>query len=71
MFEPRTKAGRCANGSERDRGKVAHAVAPNAWRALCGTEPGRTSAGWSQWKAEAVTCPRCARKLRELEPTAG
>jgi hypothetical protein len=62
-FSARTKAGRCANGAERDHGKVSHAVPVNSWKAICGTEPGRTSAGWSSFASPAITCPRCRRKL--------
>lgn len=62
-IEPRKLAGRCANGAERDRGVIYHAVERGQWAALCGREPGRTSAGWSDWKGSAVTCPRCLKKL--------
>lgn len=63
---PRKLAGRCANGFERDRGSVVHLLPlESAWKAFCGKEPGRLSAGWveptsliSKWKL----CPRCWRK---------
>lgn len=61
--EARRLAGRCADGAERDGGSLWHAVPARAWKALCGAEPGRRSAGWSQRVGDAVTCPRCARKL--------
>jgi hypothetical protein len=60
-----TLAGRCANGYERGRGSVVHAVPPEATRngwgiALCGRKPGRRSAGWSERDVTVnVTCPRC------------
>lgn len=65
-----TLAGRCANGFERDHGRVVHAV-PSAnpsgpgsdRKALCGAKPGRTSAGWSQYDSDAVTCQRCLSKM--------
>ena len=59
--------GRCANGAERDKGRIVHAVVN--WRALCGRKPGRTSAGWTTYEQPAVTCPRCISKLAALSPT--
>jgi len=60
-------AGRCSNGFERDGGARFHAVPADdrgvAYVALCGAKPGRRSAGWSSYPGEAVTCPRCLRKL--------
>ena len=64
---PRRLLGRCANGSERDRGRVAHAVG-RRWAALCGVTPGKRSAGWSDTAAPLVTCPRCARRWAALAP---
>jgi hypothetical protein len=51
---PATLAGRCVNGFERDSGQLVHAL-PNPGakgggafgKALCGSSPGRTSAGWT------------------------
>jgi len=54
--------GRCADGAERDSGRLCHAVPANTGRALCGAEVGRMSAGWAP--GETVTCEPCARKLR-------
>lgn len=65
-YEPRRLSGRCSNGAERDGGAVYHAVA--GWRAACGAEPGRRSAGWSQHAGEAVTCPRCLKRTGEGAP---
>jgi hypothetical protein len=75
-------AGRCANGFQRDAGSRVHAIAKKDWHegagphletALCGTEPGRLSAGWGdlwkqdQWDVDSArTCPRCARKVHKL-----
>lgn len=66
------KTGRCANGAERDRGRIAHAVVcrgvsgPTFQAALCGAVPGRLSSGWSDYGGMAAAlqrCPRCARIL--------
>jgi hypothetical protein len=64
-YEVLRKIGRCANGAERDKGHIYHAVRKGGWTALCGAEPGRTSAGWSHWNdpEQAVTCPRCKKKI--------
>jgi hypothetical protein len=62
--------GRCANGSERDGGRLVHAVEHSSWSALCGAAPGRSSAGWSSIEyKEAVTCLRCRVKLAEMFPS--
>ncbi len=54
------KTGRCANGGERDGGRIYHAVENH--KALCRAEPGRLS-GWSSSEGENITCARCLRKL--------
>ena len=63
-------AGRCANGAERDKGFRFHARMLNEnqipdYRAICGYQPGRRSAGWSDWRpvGREVTCPRCAKRV--------
>lgn len=63
------KLGRLANGFESDKGSIWHALPVNAngyteHKALCGTEPGRRSVGWSFDDGAEVTCQRCARKLQ-------
>jgi hypothetical protein len=66
----RSLAGRCANGSELDHGTRFHALPTTGqtWRALCGTKPGRRSVGWVTWGADqAVTCPRCIKKLEAMK----
>ena len=65
VYRAMRKIGRCANGAERGKGFVYHAVEHNCWRALCGTQPGRQSAGWQNEPEpiEKVTCPRCLKKL--------
>lgn len=66
-------AGRCANGAEADGGLLWHAVdTENKWKALCGAEPGRRSAGWAPWDPEdaegkAVTCPRCLKRMQKIQ----
>lgn len=58
--------GRCADGAERGKGTLRHAVADKSWAALCGAKPGRLSAGWNDFAArpvEETTCPRCLKKL--------
>lgn len=68
---PARLAGRCANGYERDSGRVTHAVDYNGrsdgdyhmGAAVCGAKPGRRSAGWSSYRWASVTCPRCLRRL--------
>jgi hypothetical protein len=64
--------GRCANGHERDKGLLIHAV--GGWKALCSREPGRRSAGWADHPDQIagrtmadVNCPRCRSKLNKLE----
>lgn len=66
----RRLAGRCANGAERDRGAVWHAVPKDSWTALCGAKPGKRSAGWSSEQPEgAASCEKCNRKvLKMAEP---
>lgn len=64
---PARMTGRCANGFERDGGRVVHLVeaeqlqSPDFRRALCGARPGRLSAGWRA-EPEApsgLACRRC------------
>ena len=63
--------GRCANGGERDGGRLSHAIlgdpsslaAPQWGRALCGATPGRLSNGWVEVDgAEVPSCARCRTK---------
>jgi len=51
-------AGRCRSGSDR-AGQVCHAV-DRTGNALCGVQPGRTSAGWSEYDDKEITCLLCA-----------
>ncbi len=61
------KMGRLANGAALDSGTVYHAVGDGydygMGKALCGTEPGRRSAGWMRQVNQQVTCKACLRKL--------
>jgi hypothetical protein len=68
-FAVRSLAGRCANGAERDHGRLHHALPFTrdgiSHKALCGATPGPRSAGWSTWgQGEKVTCERCLRKMK-------
>ena len=66
------KMGRLANGFALDAGIVYHAVENAAdyglGKALCGTEPGRRSAGWHRVTGQQVTCKACMKKLQNKEP---
>ena len=69
---PVVKTGRCANGAQRDGGRVVHAAwidprsFPHWGPALCGTKPGRTSGGWDvDLEMETVTCKKCAAKVNK------
>lgn len=68
-FEPRQMTGKCANGAERDRGKLYHAVQATGGpfaKSVCGSVPGhRYGSGWSATIGEAVTCVRCIAKLEK------
>lgn len=64
-IQPLRLAGRCADGAERDSGRLHHAVPYYQLSALCGARPGRLSAGWGSEAGESVTCLRCIRKIRE------
>jgi len=67
--------GRCINGAERDGGKLWHAVNEDdypSWKtALCGAKPGERGNGWSSYPGEKITCPRCNKRLGELEAQLG
>jgi hypothetical protein len=63
--------GRCANGFERDGGRIVHAIRSAGfpgWRpALCGAKPGDRGNGWSEHPPIETpgppTCPRCRKRL--------
>lgn len=58
------KIGRCTSGAERDSGNIVHLRFPDQWVALCGSQPGRRSAGWSdplrgelpKWTRQCLRC---------------
>lgn len=66
-YTPKVLTGRCRTGSERG-GHLAHAVPGDSWyeTALCGAKPGKRSNGWSEYRPEAVTCPKCLARLAKL-----
>lgn len=39
--------------------RLYHLVPDRKTRALCGTVPGRSSAGWNPCQGERITCTRC------------
>jgi len=65
--------GRCADGAERDKGKLRHAGPQGRQVAPCGAKPGRRSAGWHEpgdaidHTDHPVNCPRCLKKLARLQ----
>lgn len=69
----RRLSGRLANGAERGKGSVYHAVTSTSeWTtAICGAKPGRRSgAGFIEPvdTAQTVTCTRCLAKLSRRTP---
>lgn len=67
IYEPMRMTGRCASGLEADGGTRYHAVNGGGWdRAACGATPGSRGNGWSEYKGEEVTCPRCLKKVEAL-----
>lgn len=71
---PAVLAGRCANGHERDQGRVVHAVYDmgNSFgdmesTALCGKTHGPRSAGFVSRDDLAITCLKCLKKM-QVEP---
>lgn len=61
--------GRLANAMELGHGVKVHAIEPGRTaaycrgKALCGAEPGKRSAGWSQVEPFPISCPKCLKKL--------
>ena len=69
-YKGRVKLGRLSNGFESDHGYVVHACSSNissycGGKALCGTEPGKKSVGWSPADYPEITCPKCIKKLNK------
>jgi hypothetical protein len=72
MIIPASLAGRCANGHERDKGQVVHAVVglenhhgqvTFTAKSLCGKTYGARSAGWTDSRHLAINCPKCLKKM--------
>lgn len=74
LIVPALLTGRCANGHERGRGGVVHALQAHevsmfggvktleiaaSSRALCGKTHGAQSAGWSIASERDISCPAC------------
>lgn len=58
-YKGAVKAGKLANGYERDKGKIVHIV--ESGDALCGTP--RPKNQWSYRELGEATCPKCIKKL--------
>ena len=58
--------GRCANGAERDGGKLSHLIEDCRNIALCGAKPGKRSNGWSIYDETEVTCKKCLDRLMKV-----
>ncbi len=71
MYTAAYLSGRCANGAQRDTGRLYHAVLDtfNPWgKALCGAKPGkRSGCGFVQQPEQQITCPRCLKKLTSIQ----
>jgi hypothetical protein len=66
-YRVRSLGGRCRSGGD-SAGTRFHAVKLDWSRALCGSKPGYSSYGWSEWgKEEPVNCPRCLKRLIQAE----
>lgn len=67
------KLGRCANGFEKDHGRVIHGLVtenPNDsiqhGVALCGAMPGKRSVGFGQpyqKETKVITCEKCKKRI--------
>lgn len=72
------KLGRCANGFEKDHGRIIHGLVteyPNdsiqQGIALCGTLPGKRSVGWGQpfqKQTKSINCEKCKKRIEEPTP---
>lgn len=68
-YRPAYLLGKLANGAERDKGRLWHAL-PTAGgiKALCGAQPGRRSAGWGPHHeghadGQRITCRKCLKRI--------
>lgn len=69
---PAVLGGKGANGNERDKGAIVHAVKnlhPTlldlSSTAECGKQHGPRSVGFVARRGEAVTCPKCLKAMGE------
>ena len=64
------RGGKLANGFERDKGKIIHALIEPNYTAICGVKPGKKSVGWLPFDKslplELVNCKKCLKKLMWL-----
>ena len=60
--------GRNWNGAHRDAGIRIHGILDKNHKALCGSQPGRLSGGWSSpWQDDPkITCLRCAKRIERI-----
>ena len=65
-FQSMYLLGRLANGAERDKGRLIHAVPPRG-PALCGADYGRMSIGWQSAENAEITCSRCLKRIASLK----
>lgn len=70
QYIPRTMKGTARSYADNP-GKLWHGVLPGEEAAICGTRPGKTSAGWDSFVGKAVTCHKCLKRLALLpkDPT--
>jgi hypothetical protein len=61
-YEMMALTGRCRSGGDWG-GTLYHAVRFGEYAAVCGAKPGRRSVGWSGYRGDDVTCPKCVKKL--------
>lgn len=72
-YEARMMLGRLTDGFQRDHGTRVHACIPGntaaycRGKAVCGYEPGKRSAGWSDIEDRPIDCPKCLKKIKALK----
>jgi hypothetical protein len=65
QYQPRTMKGTARSYADNP-GKLFHALRPGEDVAICGTRPGKTSAGWDPFIGRNVTCHKCLKRLALL-----
>jgi hypothetical protein len=70
QYVPRTMKGTGRSYADNP-GKLFHGLLPGQDIAICGTQPGKTSAGWDSFVGKRVTCHKCLKRLALLpkDPT--